>query len=101
MTTYFEYGVSLSDKQKMNLAKSIKNKCPLTLRLKHLDLAGNDELMVTKTKISKIRKSLANRTGVDLKISKTQIRKIAKYGGNLFTSLATLALRSKRYCLTQ
>ena len=73
MTTYFEYGVNLTDNQKMNLAKSMNNKCPLTLRLKHLDLAGNDELMLTKSQISKIRKSLANRTGVDLKISKTQI----------------------------
>ena len=62
----------------------------MTLRLKHLDLAGNDELMLTKSQISKIRKSLANKTGVDLKISKTQIRKIAKQGGNLFTSLASL-----------
>ena len=62
----------------------------MTLRLKHLDLAGNDELMLTKSQISKIRKSLANRTGLDLKISKTQIRKIAKQGGNLFTSLASL-----------
>ena len=93
MTTYFEYGVNLTDNQKIKLANSIKNKCPLTLRLKHLDLAGNDELMLTKSQINKIRKSLANRTGVDLKISKTQIRKVAKHGGNLFTSLASLGAR--------
>ena len=93
MTTHFEYGVNLTDKQK-KLADSINNKCPLTLKLKHLDLAGNDELMLTKSQITKIRKSLANRTGVDLKISKTQIRKIAKHGGNLFTSLASLGASS-------
>ena len=71
----------------------------MTLRLKHLDLAGNDELMLTKSQISKIRKSLANRTGVDLKISKTQIRKIAKQGGNLFTSLASLGARILPYAV--
>ena len=71
MTTYFECGVNLTDNQKKKLADSINNNCPLTLRLKHLDLAGNDELMLTKSQISKIRKSLANKTGVDLKISKT------------------------------
>ena len=71
----------------------------MTLRLKHLDLAGNDELMLTKSQISKIRKSLANRTGVDLKISKTQIRKIAKHGGNLFTSLASLGARILPYAV--
>ena len=71
----------------------------MTIRLKHLDLTGNDELMFTKTQISKIRKSLANRTGVDLKISKTQITKIAKYGGNLFTSLATLGAKVLPYAV--
>ena len=71
----------------------------MTLRLKHLDLAGNDELMLTKSQISKIRKSLANRTGVDLKISKTQIRKVAKHGGNLFTSLASLGARVLPYAV--
>ena len=89
----------MSDNQKIKLANSIKNKCPLTLRLKHLDLAGNDELMLTKSQISKIRKSLANRVGVDLKISKTQIRKVAKQGGNLFSSLASLGARVLPYAV--
>ena len=99
MTTYFEYGVNLTDNQKKKLAGSINNKCPLTLRLKHLDLAGNDELMLTKSQISKIRKSLKDGTGVDIKISKTQIRKIAKHGGNLFTSLASLGARVLPYAV--
>ena len=42
---------------------------------------------------------MANRTGVDLKISKTQIRKIAKHGGNLFTSLATLGAKVLPYAV--
>ena len=71
----------------------------MTLRLKHLNLTGNDELMLTKSQISKIRKSLVNKTGVDLKISKTQIRKIAKHGGNLFTSLASLGARVLPYAV--
>ena len=66
---------------------------PLTLRLKHSNLSGNDELMLTKTQLKRIQKSLANGTGVDIKISKTQIRKVAKQGGNLFTSLASLGAR--------
>ena len=99
MTTYFNYNVNFTDNQKIKLANSIKNKCPLTLRLKHLDLAGNDELMLTKSQMSKIRKSLANRTGVDLKISKTQINKIVKHGGNLFTSLASLGAKVLPYAV--
>ena len=65
-----------------------------------MDLAGNDELMLKKSQISKIRKSLANRTGVDLKISKSQIRKIAKHGGNLFTSLTSLGAKVLPYAVT-
>ena len=99
MTTYFEYGVNLTGNQKRSLASAMNNKTPLTLRIKHSNLSGNDELMLTKTQIKKIQKSLANGTGVDLRISKTQIRKIAKQGGNLFTSLASLGARVLPYAV--
>ena len=49
--------------------------------------------MLTKTQLKRIQKSLANGTGADIKISKTQIRKVAKQGGNLFSSLASLGAR--------
>ena len=91
MTTYIEYGVKLSDGQKSKLLSAIQNKSPLTLRLKHSHLQGSDELMLTQRQIEKIKKSLANGTGSDLKISKTQITRSVKHGGNLFTSLASLA----------
>ena len=71
----------------------MNNKTPLTLRIKNSNLKGNDELMLTKTQLGRIQKSLASGTGVDIKISKTQIRKVAKQGGNLFTSLASLGAR--------
>ena len=90
MTTYIEYGVKLSDGQKSKLFNAIQNKSPLTLRLKHSHLRGPDELMLTQRQIAKIKKSLANGTGSDLKISKTQITHSVKHGGNLFTSLASL-----------
>ena len=99
MTNYIEYSVNLTDNQKMNLASAINNKTPLTLGIKHTNLRGNDELMLTKTQIGKIKKSLANGTGTDIKISKTQIRIVAKHGGNLFTSLASLGARVLPYAV--
>ena len=45
--------------------------------------------MLTHRQITKIRKSLANGTGSDIKLSRTQI----KHGGNLFTSLASLGAK--------
>ena len=93
MTTYIEYGVKLTDGQKSKLASAIINQSPLTLRLKHSHLQGSDELMLTKRQIDKIKKSIANGTGTDIKISKTQIRKSVKHGGNLFSSLASLGAK--------
>ena len=99
MTTYIEYGVKLTDGQKLKLASAIKNKSPLTLRLKHSHLKGSDELMLTSRQISKIKKSIANGTGSDIKISKTQIRRSVKHGGNLFSSLASLGAKVLPYAI--
>lgn len=71
MTTYIEYGVTLTDGQKSKLASAIKNKSPLNLRLKHSHLHGSDELILTRRQITKIKKSLRDKTGSDIKISKT------------------------------
>ena len=99
MANYFEYGVTLTDGQKSKLASAILNKSPLTLRLKHSHLRGSDELMLTKRQIDKIKKSIANGTGSDIKISKTQIRNSVKHGGNLFSSLASLGAKVLPYAI--
>ena len=99
MSTYIEYRVKLTDGQKLKLAFAIRNKSPLTLRIKHSHLRGNDELMLTKRQISKIKKSIATGTGSDIKISKTQIRKSVKHGGNLFTSLASIGAKVLPYAI--
>ena len=99
MSNYIEYGVKLTDGQKLKLASAIKNKSPLTLRLKHSHLKGSDELMLTSRQISKIKKSIATGTGSDIKISKTQIRKSVKHGGNLFTSLASIGAKVLPYAI--
>ena len=97
MAKYFEYGVSLSEGQKENLVKAIKTNSELTLRLKKNQLSGKDELMLTKTQHNKIKKAISNKTGVDVKISKTQIRKSVKQGGSLFSSLALLGAKALPY----
>ena len=99
METYIEYGVTLTDGQKTKLLSSIKNKSPLTLRLKHSQLLGSDELMSTKRQILKIQESLANGTGTDIKISKSQITHSVKHGGNLFSSLVPLGSRLLPYAV--
>ena len=97
MTNYLEYGVNLSDGQKTNLARAMKTKSELTLRLKNNQLKGGDELMLTKTQVNKIKKAVSNKTGIDIKISKSQIRKSVKQGGSLFSSLALLGAKALPY----
>ena len=99
MSSYFEYSVKLTNGQKSKLASAIRNKSPLTLRLKNSHLRGPDELMLTKRQISKIEKSLENGTGSDIKISKTQISHSVKYGGNLFSSLASIGAKVLPYAM--
>lgn len=67
MTTYLEYGVQLTPNQKSKLMSAIKNKSPLTLRLRHSQLRGSDELMLTQRKINKLEKSLCNRERIRYK----------------------------------
>lgn len=99
MTNYIEYGVKLTDGQKSKLKSAIKHNSELTLRLKHSQLSGPDELMLTKTQISKITKAASNGTGANIKISKTQIKKSVKYGGNLFGALASIGSKLLPYAV--
>ena len=79
-TRYISHGVKLSPNQKQTLPRAINSRSPVTLRLCNSQLSGTDKLMLTKTQLKKIQKSMKNGTGTD-----KQIRKV---GGNIF-SLAT------------
>ena len=89
--SYIPYNVSLNDSQKEKLANAIANSSAITLRLGNKNLTGNDELMLTKTQILRIQKALRLGKGVDIKISKTQARKVVKHGGALFSVLSGIS----------
>ena len=94
MTTYYEYGVNLTDNQKSKLASAITDNSPLTLRLKHSHLKGSDELMLTKTQINKIKNLLQMEKEV---ISRYQKRKLAKWLNTVETYLHHLLLLEQKY----
>lgn len=56
MTTYYSHGVSLSEGQRLRLAKAFKNNSAITIRLTNNELNGGDELMLTKLKSRKSKK---------------------------------------------
>ena len=55
--------------------------------------------MLTKTQINKIKKAITNKSGVDIKISKSGIRKAVIEGGSLWSSWFSLG--AKIYLLQQ
>ena len=93
-TTYFPYGVNLSQGQLQKLKKAYDNNSEITIRLGKNNLKGPHELMLTKTQINRISKALKNGTGTEIKISKTQIRKAIIRGGSLWSSLISLGAKA-------
>ena len=91
MTKYHPYKVNVSEGQKEKLAISYKRSCPITIRLTKNQTSGSDELMLTVTQINRIKKSKSLGNGVEIKISKTQIRKVATKGGSLWSAIIPLA----------
>ena len=53
--------------------------------------------MLTTTQLKRIKKAMNNNTGVDLKISKTQISRLVQKGGSLWSSLLTLGAKALPY----
>ena len=90
MTTYFPYKVNLSEGQKKKLGKAFIANSAITLRLSGNQTSGNDELMLTANQKKRISKAAALGKGVEIKISKTQIRKVMKQGGSLFSAIIPL-----------
>ena len=95
--SYIKYGVNLSDGQKDKLARALSNKSAITIRLTKSDLTGSDDMMLTKTQLKRIKKAMSNGTGVDLKISKTQISHVVQEGGSLWSSLFSLGTKALPY----
>ena len=83
MTDYQEFGITLTDLQKKNLASSIIKKQPVTLRLSKNQLQGNDKLLLTKRQANRIVKHQKNGKGCDIKFSSAQLKHMAKHGAAL------------------
>ena len=87
--SYQSYSLSLTEGQKANLATAYNNRSPITIRLKNNQFKGNFPLLLTKTQINRINK--ADKTGVDINISKKQISAQSKNGGFLGALASFLA----------
>ena len=88
MTQLYEINVTLSDNQKTNLSKAFHKRETITLRLTKDALNGSDTLLVPSTTVKRLEKNRTMNKGMDIKLSKTNIRK--QVGGSLLSSILTL-----------
>ena len=88
MTQLYEIKVSLSPSQKKNLSNAYHKRETIILRLTKDSLSGNDTLYVPSNVEKRLRKNQKLKKGMDIKLSKTNIRK--QVGGSLLTSILTL-----------
>ena len=94
-TIYHPYQVNLTAGQAESVAKAMKHKTPITLRLSYNNLLRGDETVnLTQSQINKLEKAKNKGVGADIKISKAQLRKFATSGGsimNLFRIVSGVA----------
>ena len=95
MTIYHPSRVNLTAGQAETVAKAMKHKASITLRLTYNNLMRGDETVhLTRSQINKLEKAKNSGVGADIKISKAQLRKFTTSGGsimNLFRIVAGIA----------
>jgi len=90
-TTYHPHKIALTDGQKKKLQKAFVSKTAVALRVKPEQIGRGDELLLTATQISQVKKTAMAGKGLELKLNQTQIPNTAQRGGNLFSAVLGLA----------
>ena len=95
MTQYNSLNVKQSNSQLNKLKSAIKNETEVVLRLSSNMIGNNEtnfphELLLTDRQVSNLRKSFANNSSTDIKLSKTQLSKMIQSGGFLSRLLGPL-----------
>ena len=88
MTQYNSLNVKLSNSQLNKLKSAIKNETEVVLRLSSNIIGDNEtnfphKLLLTDRIVPNLRKSFANNSSADIKLSKTQLSKMIQSGGIL------------------
>ena len=88
MMQLFEIKVKLSENQKKNLSRAFHQRETIVLRLASDALSGSDTLYVPSNIVKRLNKNRKLNKGMDIKLGKTNIRKLV--GGTLLTSILSM-----------
>ena len=88
MTQYKSLNVKLSNSQLNKSKSAITNENEVVLRLSSNTIGDNEtsfphDLLLTKRRVSNLRKAFANNSSTDIKFSKSQLSKVTQSGGFL------------------
>ena len=88
MTQYNSLNIKLSNSQLSKLKSAIKNESKVVLRLSSnmisdIEIIFPHKLLLTNRQVANLRKTFANKSLTDIKLSKTQLSKIIQSGGFL------------------
>ena len=86
MTKYNSLNVKLSNSQLNKFKSAIKNETEVILRLSSNMISDNEtnfphNLLLTNRQVSNLRKTSANHSSANIKLSKTQLSKMIQSGG--------------------
>ena len=91
---YVNVKVNISEGQKQKLQTALQEGGPVSIRLGHKDLNGEDVLALTKAQVTKITKAYQGGKGITIKMSKSQLAHNKKVEGGFLGMLASLAARA-------
>ena len=94
MTKYTNVKVNISEGKKEKLQHAIKASCPVSIRLGHKDLEGNDIIAVTNSQAKKLAKAQENGKGITIRVTLKQLKHNTKIEGGFLGLLAGLAARA-------
>ena len=93
-TRYVDVKVNISEGQKKKLQSALQVGGPVSIRLGHEDLNGEDVLALTNSQVTKRTKAYQGGKGITIKMSKSQLAHNKKVEGGFIGMLASLAARA-------
>ena len=91
---YVNVKVNISEGQKQKLQSALQVGGPVSIRLGHEDLHGEDVLALTNSQVTKITKAYQGGKGITIKMSKSQLAHNKKVEGGFLGMLVSLAARA-------
>ena len=88
--SYVKTGLNLTESRKQSIKNAFVNKKTISIKLSASQLNGNDHLGLTRVQYKKVITARNRKTGVTLKLSKTQV---AKQGAGWLTSLIPMVTK--------